>query len=188
MTSARAHRLGTQLAAIAAVGFFFNVHIVLRDDESGKMSARYAATPISSVDTERYRFNSADTDTVHVQINDGVAGVRVEFKDVRGLPKAPELTLSSVELGPIENGVRTLKARIRGPEAEVSGPTHASVRVTLPGDVVQSTGQRQSSRSVLWSVPIAQFFTQAGIEIEATYRTKFRARPVEAAIPQAPSS
>ena len=173
-TTRRASRRSA-LAFAALAGITFDVHILVRDDGTGKLAATYTATPISNNQTETFRFNSPVTETKRVKIAKGMAKVRVDVKDVSAIAQAPELSLTTVELGPVEDGKRTIRAVIRGPVAEFTGEAGAvpaRIRLTLPGTVLQSSGKQESRRSVGWTAPIAQYFSKDGIPIEATYETR----------------
>jgi hypothetical protein len=176
MTPSRVPTCRIGLSVLVVIGFFFETHIVVRDDGSGKLAAVYSATPISTLQSERFRFNSPVTETKHVEIKNGVTAVRVNVKDLTEISQAPELALSSAEFTPIKNGTRTIRAVLRGPQATtaVEGRRPIRVSLTLPGDVVNTTGRQTSSRSVTWSAPIGDYFSEQGIEVEATYKVRSR--------------
>src|SRR5262249_48473264 len=98
------------MAAAALLAFVMDVPILVRANGPGKMALVYTATPISTPDTERFRFDSSSTRAQHVQIRDGLARVRLLFDDVTKISQANELSQVPVEFGPAADGTRRVWA------------------------------------------------------------------------------
>jgi hypothetical protein len=172
------------LLATVVAQFFFDVHLVLREDGSGKLRAQYTATPITSEATERFRFSAPSTRLTGMGVADGVATVRLSFDDVRTLSDAPEFKESPVDFGPSLNGVRKVTARVRSAlvpsidqgRVTLESDERATVRLTVPGTIVATNGEVTSRRTAAWSAPIRRFFHPEGIDVQATYRVRAPAR------------
>ncbi len=161
---------GANLAAAGLLAFFITANVKVRPDGSGKMSLLYPAAKITTPEIEEHRYVSASTRPTSVRIENGLARVRVAFEDINRLREAPEFANTSLELRPGEGRFRgVLRATNLG---GVRSDRNATIRVTLPGPVIDSNGQEQSGKQVVWWAPIARYFSEDGIPLEATYRTR----------------
>lgn len=171
------HRTGSRRCSLASsamlslFAFFFTANLKFKEDGSGKLALVYPAAKVTTVDIEQRRFESTTTHATGLRIESGAARVRVAFSDVTRLAQAPEFQNTSVELKPGPDGTETFRATLRAAlVGNVLSDRMATVRVTLPGEVVDSNAQSASGSSAMWSAPITRYFSGEGIEISATYR------------------
>jgi hypothetical protein len=165
---------------VAVFSFFFNAHIFLRADGTGKMALVYPAAPMTNAELERGRFLSATTETTRLDIAGGVVRARVAFRDVTRLTEASEMSQTVIEVGPAVDGRRKVFARLRSPavpaihqdQVTATFDRPARIRLTVPGAIIESTAPDVSGRTASWDAPMRKYFAPEGIEIGATYRAR----------------
>ena len=158
-------------AVLSLFAFFFTADLKFKEDGSGKVALVYPAAKVTTVDVEQRRFESTTTHATGLRIENGAARVRVAFSDVTRLAQAPEFQNTTVELTPGPDGTETFRATLRAAlVGNVLSDRMATVRVTLPGEVVDSNALSTSGSTAMWWAPITSYFSGEGIEISATYR------------------
>ncbi len=151
--------------------FFFTSTIHVRGDGSGKMTVVYPAAVTTTQDIERRRFESATSHTTGLKIAGGRARVRVAFGDVNRLAEAPEFANSTIALERGTEGGGRFRALLRATVlGDVKSDAAATVRLSLPGVIVQSNGGVGQGKTAVWSAPIKEYFSVAGMRLEATYQ------------------
>ncbi len=161
---------GANLSAAGLLGFFVTANVKVRDNGSGKIALVYPAATITTPEMEERRYVSASTRPTSVRIENGLARVRVAFEDINRLHEAPEFVNTALELRADEGRFRgVVRATNLG---GVRSDRKATIHITLPGPVIDSNGQEQAGNRVGWTAPIARYFTEEGIPLEATYQTR----------------
>jgi hypothetical protein len=181
--STSGRRCAASQLCLGLFAFFFTANLKIRENGVGKMTLVYPAASVTTLEIEKRRYDSDTTRATGLRIDHGFARVRVAFQDVNRLSEAPEFRNATFRIEPGSDGRSRLHALVRAALAGgVVSDGLATIRVTLPGPVLESNAGQTGGAQARWAVPITRYFTE-GIELEATYRSA--ARPPDGAEQQA---
>ena len=180
------HACSARSAMLALLGFFFTVDIHLSENGSGTLIANYPMPPIDSLDDERKRFASPVTDVLDVTSREDtvhggrIARVEVAFTDIAQVSQARELLGVTFGLGDADRG-RHLLGVIRSPGApvEMRSDGEATIRLTVPGEIVASNTPKTRRSTATWRVPVTRYFAAEGIPIDVTFRSPAQTASME---------
>jgi hypothetical protein len=152
-------------------GIFFDVDIDLAADGSGTVRLSYPSNPVMNPKTERDRFSSPTTEMQQVEFNGMFVRATVAFQDLTRVHEAPELRMITAKREQLPDGRDRVEARLRSylnDKVTIQAPL--TITVKFPGAVTDANTKEIKGTTATWRAPVADFFTEAGVSLEAVYR------------------
>lgn len=177
---------------VVVLGGCFTADVTLNADGSGTMQVKYDPMWPTTEPRERAAFQGPGLTVQEIKFGELRAGpqgmkvpawvdAKVAFASVAELGQAQRLWRFQVELADAGEGLKRLTVAVKTKERKEGIPAEgeATLRVNLPGDVVESSTTIEG-RTVVWKFPTKDFFTTPGLKMTATYKV-----PASAATPGA---
>ncbi len=189
----RMSRLCGLVGLVIVLGGCFTADVTLNADGSGTLQVKYDPMWPTTEQRERAAFQGPGLTVQEVKLGEPRAGrqwrkvpawveVKLAFASVADLAKAEQLWRFQIESADAGVGQKRLTVAVKTeapPEGEISVKGDATLRVHLPGDVVESSAKVEG-RTVVWTFPTKDYFTKPGLQMTATYKV-----PATAAAPGA---
>ncbi len=165
---------------VVVVGGCFTADVTLNADGSGTMQVKYDPMWPTTEQRERATFQGPGLTVQELKLGElrpGHQGMKtpawveakVAFASIADLGKAQRLWRFQLALTDAGAGQKRLTAAIKTKEPKEGIPVEgdATVRVHLPGDVVESSATVEG-RTVVWTFPTKDFFTKPGLQMTVT--------------------
>jgi hypothetical protein len=168
---------------VLALGGCFTADVTLNADGSGTLQVKYDPMWPTTEQRERAAFQGSGLTVQEIKLGEiraaGPQGIKVPawveakvaFTSVAALAQAQRLWRFQLELADAGEGLKRLTVALKAKESREALPAEgdATLRVNLPGDVVESSAKIEG-RSVVWKFPTKDFFTKPGLKMTATYK------------------
>jgi hypothetical protein len=170
------------LVLLVALGGCFTADVTLNADGSGTMDVTYDPMWPTSERRERQAFLGPGMTVKEItlgEMRDGAGGTtvpksvtaRVAFASVKELAQVERMSRFQIDVADAGEGTKRVTVAVKTKQAQQNIPAagEATVRLRLPGDIVESSATVEG-RTVVWKFPSADYFGKPGLKMTVTYK------------------
>lgn len=167
---------------VVVLGGCFTADVTLNPNGSGTMKVTYLPMWSTTEALERKALQGPGVTVHEVKLGELSAGpggikipasvdARVDFASVAELAGVERLMRFQVELADAAENTKRLTVSVKTDKPQKALPFEqpATIRIRLPGDVIESSATVEG-RTVVWTFSTADYFGKPGLKMTATYK------------------
>ncbi len=148
----------------------FQVHAKLNKLGGALIAINYPLPKNSTLEKEKKKFKSPATSVKSAKLSGKRVQISLATKDITKISAAQAFKRVSVTRSKLEEGRQRLTVSITNTKPlQVKRNDLGVIKLTLPGQVLDTTATREVSSQVVWKIPIVDYFGKPKLEMSVTY-------------------
>jgi hypothetical protein len=169
------------LAVLIFLAGCFTADVTVKSDGSGVIKVNYDAVVKTTEESERKALAGPGLtiESIAVQEKTGAEGkatsmveATLAVADITKVSAAARFRKFDVKIVDAGEGTKRLEATIKNPKQAQhwTRTDPCTIRVHLPGEVVETSAAKQGTDSVIWAFSSADYFKQGELKMTAVYK------------------